>query len=624
VVANFTGFWIRKLSVTGPKVRPAEIGFSQGLNVVSGLSNTGKSYIFDCINFVLGAKDPPASITESAEYSLVSLEIVEQNETVYTLERSLQGGSIGVTGGKYEEQKVLAPQHAKKKESISSFLLERCGIQTDGKLRKSKAGKLVSLTFRTFAHNFLVDETSIQAKSSPILTANKANITLDTSAFKFLLTGVDDSSVIVKVDPVVAARKIAKREVYDYLISELEEVAEKHAIDEDALNRRSEDIEVQVESLTSSLSELSVSIHEKERDRAKFWKERRRAESSLENIEEILGRFELLRQHYNSDLTRLEFIQEGTHYFEQLEIATCPLCGTDLGQHNGHHMCGDDKQGWQSIAAASTEEAKKIRVHLSDLESTVRELETEKKDAEKSFAEAASLVVDLDNEISRDIEPKVRAQKEELDKLFEERVAVNELRNTVGRLEKLRRKRAEYQEEKRGRDEETQKEELPPMELNTMYLRNLCDNISEILRKWEYEDTEPVEFDQRTKVMDIVVSGKQRKANGKGVRALMRSAFSLGLMRYCKKESKPHPRLLILDSPLTTFKEKGSEINKAGEVSREVQQAFFRNLAKAPSDEQIIILENKEPPSDLITQINYEYFSKKPGEGRPGFFPSAS
>ena len=61
-------FWISRLRAIGKKVKTAEVSFSKHFNVISGASDTGKSYILQCINYMMGAKDPPMSVTEDQGY----------------------------------------------------------------------------------------------------------------------------------------------------------------------------------------------------------------------------------------------------------------------------------------------------------------------------------------------------------------------------------------------------------------------------------------------------------------------------------------------------------------------------------------------------------------------------
>lgn len=49
------GIRLRHLVFTGPNVEPAELEFGDGLNIVFGASNTGKSFASKAILFALGA-----------------------------------------------------------------------------------------------------------------------------------------------------------------------------------------------------------------------------------------------------------------------------------------------------------------------------------------------------------------------------------------------------------------------------------------------------------------------------------------------------------------------------------------------------------------------------------------
>ena len=55
---------LRGISFGSPHKAPASLEFQSGLNVICGASDTGKSFIVEAIDFLLGAKDPPRHIPE--------------------------------------------------------------------------------------------------------------------------------------------------------------------------------------------------------------------------------------------------------------------------------------------------------------------------------------------------------------------------------------------------------------------------------------------------------------------------------------------------------------------------------------------------------------------------------
>jgi len=56
-------------------------------------------------------------------------------------------------------------------------------------------------------------------------------------------------------------------------------------------------------------------------------------------------------------------------------------------------------------------------------------------------------------------------------------------------------------------------------------------------------------------------------------------------------------------------------------ISEDVRQAFYEALAHTPPDQQILVLENEDPPEDVQSKSRYTHFSRLVGLGRYGFFP---
>ena len=56
-------FFVKDITVSGStqNVVVSKIEFEDGVNIVHGASNTGKSYILGCLNFMFGGKDTPFS-----------------------------------------------------------------------------------------------------------------------------------------------------------------------------------------------------------------------------------------------------------------------------------------------------------------------------------------------------------------------------------------------------------------------------------------------------------------------------------------------------------------------------------------------------------------------------------
>src|ERR1035437_3474158 len=224
------GFYIKTLRVSGNQKIPAEIKFRQGLNVVSGASNTGKSYIFQCIDFLLGARKIPKEIEESKGYTIFELEIESYNKDILTLKRSTIGNRYLIKKGGIDEQLPEVEYFEKLSDdpkNISTLLLSLCGF-VDVSLKKNQFEK-IRLSFRDIANLTLVDEQRIITEESPVYSGESTSKTKEQSLFYFLLTGKDAKDFTEGEDPKILKNKITgKIELVKELINNTQEKLESY------------------------------------------------------------------------------------------------------------------------------------------------------------------------------------------------------------------------------------------------------------------------------------------------------------------------------------------------------------------------------------------------------------
>ena len=148
--------------------------------------------------------------------------------------------------------------------------------------------------------------------------------------------------------------------------------------------------------------------------------------------------------------------------------------------------------------------------------------------------------------------------------------------------------------------------------------------------EWSWPDDVRVEFDD--KAYDIKVNGKARKSHGKGFRAVLNSALAVGVIRYCHANGKPHPKFIVLDSPLTTVKQRDVEQPPVGDqaeaqtINQTIEPLFWESIANTSPDLQIIVLDNKEPGDELAQNLNLQLFAGPTAgpEERAGFIPRSN
>ena len=122
-----SGLLLRYLGYFGPDRPAADLSFEPGLNVICGASETGKSFIAESIDFMLGQKDPVRDIGERKGYDRVRLLVESPDWPPLALDRSVEGGHFrayeeAVTeGAPRTTPKTLRQQHSAARDDTLSF-----------------------------------------------------------------------------------------------------------------------------------------------------------------------------------------------------------------------------------------------------------------------------------------------------------------------------------------------------------------------------------------------------------------------------------------------------------------------------------------------------------------------
>jgi hypothetical protein len=614
---------LRELCVVGPGKEPARLRFEPGGNVVSGDSDTGKSYILRCIDFLLGAEgiDLREGIEEANGYEQAFLEFENEEHEFVTFVRQLSGGDVIV----YKTQiaaihgsgeTIACHRHGKSTApDITSVLLPFAGMAGEGKLRSSAEGKKQRLTVRLLHPLFLVDETSIIAQRSPILAEGGYDETARKRMFSYLLTGLDDSEVVAaesrKIVKVGAQAKLA-------LIEELlRQVEERLKASTEAGPEERDSITERVDEAIQRLSTMVAEDREKQvrlqRERAEARDSLQHSETQIIALDEMLSRYRLLDDRYASDLKRLDFVSEGAHYFDALQDVHCPVCGQLMDVEHRHLLDGSENAS--TVYEAARAEAAKILGLRADLAAAAGALRDRRAEREGEKSAAISKISEINNTVDREIAPALENNSKQLDALIQRRLALQAMMLDQKNADGLRKRKSQLEDDIR-RPAKTKK--WAGVDSAAAY--EFCREVEAVLAEWEWKGDGRVEFEEKS--FDIKVDGKPRQSHGKGVRAILHAAFIVGLLRYSHTKEKPHPGFIVLDSPLTTLKKgkpsQGDELNDPG-----IEYAFWKSLTQLTPSLQIIVLENKEPPVEMLPGITYTLFAGEQaavGERR-GFLP---
>lgn len=604
-----------RLTMTGQNVEPASVDFGQKLTVVRGPSDTGKSFIVDAIDFALGGSSLK-EVPEREGYDSVMLGIATADGDQFTLVRSVRGGRIEV----YEDilhgrpegpaSFTLAAKHnVATEDNLSRFLLREIGLD-ERRVRRNARNETDSLSFRNLSHLCVVDETAMQAETSPALTGSYVSRTKEIAVLRLLLQGEDDSALVPVPSRDDRARtRAAKAEVLEGLIASLEERLVEAA--------ERDELRDQLARLITTIDSEADTFNGFVASRAAAARTLSAAQSSLISLRErftqtrsLKARLSLLSEQYASDLARMEMISEAGSLLGYFGAEICPACGSALGvddeisiEHDRHDV----------VASLASEIAKTTDLR-DDLLITLGDLDDEISHIRSAFAEGKD-ELEAHRVTLHEIEAQLAPSRSAVRQLTETRREIEKSLDVYDQLDDLRQRLTMLMAE---RAEETAT--VADM-LSLAAVDELSREMATLLEEWGFPDSSSVRYDRSEQ--DVIAGGQLRAAHGKGVRAILHAAFTIGLAQHCASRGLPHPGFVVVDSPLVTYRppDMSDAVSAEGAdaLSPDLVANFYRSVHRSV-DVQVVVMENTDPPTGLLDGQVDVVFTKS-GHGRYGYFP---
>lgn len=592
------------LVATGVDKPEARVDFGDPAMLVRGPSDTGKSYIRDCLWYLLGGDRQPKKIPEAQGYELITLELAVDDGR-FEVRRALAGGDAAlVTVGVDEEGNT---KRAVLNEDVNDFLVANAGAAGKQLLRsRSKRGAVTGGDLR---HWFLLSQPTMISEEP---TAGQvANATQRIAAFHMFLTGSDDSAIqlsktskeLERLAGQILGVEGALRRVRADLPSDQSrgEVAEALERVDLALGAMTTHYEARAHSLKNVRSEVLIKSAELQAA------ERKRA-----HCLSMVERFELLDAKYKSDSERLGATWEGVAMFQALEEVPCPLCGTPAEiQVDPRQLRQGTQDSYRKALKAELEKIVGLRQGLEEA------LTRERERAARLTATARTLRDDL----------------EELEVV--ERTRVSETRYEFsGDPKSLALRRSALSEQLSKFDEEAQllaelnrltgakKQKKTPLSRNLGSAANrVADHAKRYLHAWGFTGIHSVVLDENA--CDLVLDGRARLDFGAGKRSIFLAALTIAVMEHAVGEGHPHLGFVVIDSPLKSYADPKSKEQRDVAVST-VTDRFYAWLSKWQGPGQLIILENQEIKDDSKNLLKpIEFVGDGDEDGRSGFYPGA-
>lgn len=605
-----TSIQLDQIAFVGPS-KDRIVDFATGVNVVCGASDTGKSFLAEAIDFMLGGASLK-EIPERAPYASAALKLSFSDDEHWKITRALSGGNFElfpVTSDGVGDAIRLKQNHAQgKTDNISGFLLDKIGLFNKRILKSKAKATTLSLSFRNLARLIIVQEGEIQSPQSPFLTGQFTTPTSEMATVKLLLTGVDDSAVVSTIDD--SPDNTRQLALIDEIVSDLSSEISDMGHEKPELIEQAEKLQATIDAHRESMKSVQGELDEKIRDRKSLYDECSSLNNRQVEIAELLARFNLLQIHYGIDKERLTAIQESGSLFAHVSQSPCPLCGATP---DSQHVAGDCDGDVEAVVIAASAEIAKIDQLLIELEQTVADLKDETGLIGSELEDKRAAYKDADEQIRASISPLVVEARSQFSEVVEKRAEVQAAIDMFDRLEKLQERRIALLDD--GSDDTPEAKQVEAG-LPDAAAHALSMTIERILKAWNFPGDCRVHFDKERK--DFVIDGKPRGSRGKGLRSITHAAITLGLMEYCREQSLPHPGFVVMDSPLLAYFEPEGEDDVALQGT-DLKERFYEYLIQQHGrDSQVIIIENQHPPTKFEDRLKLTVFTRNPAEGRFG------
>lgn len=605
-------YYIKKFVISsknedGEKVVSA-VDLAPGLNIIYGPSNTGKTLILDCVDFMLGGDarrlyKPALRITavtmfldvDGAELSMYrELDEAKKNDIIVVSK------APGIDTGTY-----TVGTKTKDKDTISSLWLQLMGIDQEVKIiRQIEDSMEQTLTVRTFYHFFVINENRISGENSILKPGSQTftkNIPVPTITSLIYLA--KELNYIAPADTPKTPSKIIKlkrataQNIVDGSVNAIRE-REATGIQDDDL-RSAAEIQTEINEILEQISAAEDSLKQTTDRDQKVTKKLIEISSAIAESTILKNRYDALRTQYESDMRRLTFIAEADLHRGRIpKLDHCPFCNGEL-----------PKEKTQSCLDAAIAEADKIELRIKDLQYADEALTNELLRLQSQKEGLLREQQQVQAAIRGELRPQVEALRDKLvvfTAALEKAKAKEMIRYFTEVLNDQLLRINEEDEFSTDFDVRGKIREVLQSPLERL--------LTEILEKCNYDNYIGSRFDED--MCDVVVNGSEKLSQGQGFRAFLNTVMALAVQEMLNEFNLHMPHLLVMDSPILSLKER--EENVGTEVTSDsMRGGLFQYMIDHEKNRQTIVLENEIPPLDY-SSANIVHFTRTPGKGRFG------
>ncbi len=593
---------LNRIEAIGPS-GTSVIEFAKNITLIMGKSETGKTTVWKCVDYLFGAKndDKHKPFLASTGYDTVKGHFTCELGD-FTLTRSIDDNKIYVSSNAPElnDDEPYAASTSSKKW-IGRFFNKVLGIEPDFKIPWSFDGKMKVFSWRDVKQEFMTNEKRAETSDSILLSSHETNNTALLAELLYLLYKTDFSDY--DAEDGTRMKKARKAAVQKYIKSKQDTITAKLAeLKEKHNDLAPEDIATLFNEVTDKLKEIDERISAIADERDAMRPELESAKQRQSEVLVSLNKLSTLESQLTADIKRLSFIVESAKIAESLPKKTkCPFCQSEVVSKHDH----------KAYIEASRGELNRTIADLNGLNDSKKDLIEEKNELDKEISAREARIKELEEELDQTLMP---AQADLQGKLrnYQEIVSYQQA------LQMYEAMNAEYGQDYTEYEKIDAEIDFKPRSFFAGGFEvELANNYREILTAMNYTPVETVEFDLAA--FDMIVNGNPKSNRSKGYSAILNSILVLALRKYMNDHGEINPHFYFLDSPLHGLMTETNDENNADDL----RKGFFKYLFENYGDDQIIVIENTdnhELPAAITGSDNKVIeFTKDRQRGRYGF-----
>lgn len=539
-----------------------KVSFRDGLNIIYGDSDTGKSSILNLVNYCLGASslDLYDEIEIAGNYCLLEVLLLG---TKYTIKRDIFNSlaEIEVYESSYDEiedyfPKYYSPNYKKVSEDgvFSEFLLNSMNIPVV-KLKESPSkedSKMKSLSFRDiFKYNYLTQD---RVGSKFLLGENYVVIARLKETFKLMYNVLDTQ--ITQLEGIISEKNKERNELNKKNTAISSFLRETEIDSLKKILEQKEEKEVELEKLAESIAKIDSEIMSDNSDLDNIRNEIKLIEKEIYEMstnrevrEQELRQNIALRNEYLNDIKKIKGTIEVLEKFPKIEDrdTSCPVCE-------------------QTMKISSLKD-QFINSNSQSIKAELNGLRRRQKDLRDIYENLKKVILKTDDEVI-DKTLKLNDLREQFDKQTKELVTPyisqrDSLTSKIGGIKsdiknlkhfyKIRNQQATIDAElirvqitidEYNDDLKVLKESAPTLD---SIFSKLADDLQNFLRFIGMKNVQNIAISPKT-YLPIIRNRDYENITSGGVRTLSSVGYYLTLLEYAINNTSNYPSFLMIDT----------------------------------------------------------------------------